>query len=234
MTDRPDRPAVIAIDGPSASGKSTTALAVARELGALHLDSGALYRALTVLHLETTSTRGTAAPVVLRAAQSRSLELREAGGALVPFLDGRDAEPKLRSSAVNAGVSAVSSWPEIREWVNARLRQAVQQSGARPIVIDGRDIGTVVFPDAPVKVFLTATPEARARRRLLQRGTEAAEAQVAAEAARLAERDRQDSERPVAPLRRAADAVLLDTTDLDFAEQVGEIVRLVRSRLPGV
>jgi cytidylate kinase len=100
------------------------------------------------------------------------------------------------------------------------------------LVLDGRDIGTAVFPDAPVKVFLTATPEARARRRLLQRGDAPDAGQLAREAALLAERDAKDSARPVAPLRRAADALLLDTTELDFAAQVGEIVRLTRLRLP--
>lgn len=222
---------VIAIDGPAASGKSTTAAAVARELGALHLDSGALYRALTAVALNPRQTD----PVhVLESAEVRGLELREAGGALVPFLDDRDAEPLLRSAEVNAFVSDVSAWPAVRDWVNARLRDAALRSGSRPLVLDGRDIGTVVFPHAPVKVFLTATPEARARRRLLQRGGAPTDAEIAQEAALLDERDRRDAARPVAPLRRAPDAVLLDTTELDFAEQVGEIVRLARSRLPGL
>lgn len=217
---------VIAIDGPSASGKSSTAAAVARELGALHLDSGALYRALTALALDQPDDPA----LLLRLAEARGLELREAGGALVPFLAGTDAEPLLRSPEVNARVSAVSAWPAVREWVNARLRRAA--AGERVVVLDGRDIGTVVFPDAPVKVFLTATPAARARRRLLQRGETPSAAELAREAALLAQRDASDSARAVAPLRRAADAVLLDTTELDFAEQVGEIVRWARRRLP--
>jgi cytidylate kinase len=226
-----DRQDVIAIDGPAASGKSTTAAAVARELGALHLDSGALYRVLTAVAL---APRQTDPEQLLQSAESRGLELREAGGALVPFLDDRDAEPLLRTAEVNALVSEVSAWPAVREWVNSRLRSAAARVRGRPLVLDGRDIGTVVFPHAPVKVFLTATPEARARRRLLQRGDDPDEAEVAREAALLAERDRRDAVRPVAPLRRAADAVLLDTTALDFAEQVGEIVRLARRNLPGL
>jgi len=222
------RPTVIAIDGPAASGKSTTAAAVARELGALHLDSGSLYRALTAIAL---TLPGATPERVLEAARVRRLELREAGGALLPFLDDRDAEPLLRTAEVDAAVSELSSWPPVREWVNARLRAAA--AGPRYVVLDGRDIGTAVFPDAPVKLFLTATPEARARRRLLQRGAAAEPDAVRREAAQLAERDRRDSSRPIAPLRRADDAVLLDTTELDFPAQVGEIVRVVRRSLPG-
>jgi len=223
-----DRPPVIAIDGPAASGKSSTAAAVARELGALHLDSGALYRAMTVVYLDAL---GDETQVVGRAEQ-RGLELREAGGALVPFLDDGDAEPLLRTPAVNQAVSRVSAWPAVRAWVTARLREAA--SGNRPVVFDGRDIGTAVFPDAPVKIFLTATPETRARRRLLQQGLTADAAEIRREAAALVERDRKDSTRPVAPLKRAEDAELLDSTELDFSEAVGEIVRLVRRRLPGL
>jgi cytidylate kinase len=217
---------VIAIDGPAASGKSTTAAAVARALGAIHLDSGALYRALTVVALDQ-DDRSPAA--ILRSAAARGLVLQAGGGDLVPLLDGRDAEPRIRSPEVTALVSAVSAMPAIREWVNLRLRQAAERD--RLLVLDGRDIGTAVFPNAPVKVFLTATPEARARRRLLQRGEQADPDRVAREAAILAERDRLDSSRPVAPLRKSDDAVLLDTSLLSFEEQVGAIVGLVRQRL---
>jgi cytidylate kinase len=220
-------PRVIAIDGPAASGKSTTAAAVARELGALHLDSGALYRGLTAVALELT---GREAGAILGAAEGRGLALRQAGEEVIPYLDGRPAEDRIRGGDVTWFVSEVSALPAIREWVNARLREAVSQQTL--VVMDGRDIGTAVFPDAPVKVFLTATPEARARRRLLQRGDRPSPAQVASEAAILAERDRKDTTRTVAPLRRSPDATLLDTTTLSFEEQVGEIVRLARARLP--
>jgi len=209
-------PRVIAIDGPAASGKSTTAAAVARELGALHLDSGALYRGLTAIALELPARE---ADAILGAAEARGLALRQAGEDVIPYLDGRAAEDRIRSREVTRHVSEVSALPAIREWVNARLREAVSQQAL--IVMDGRDIGTAVFPDAPVKVFLTATPEARARRRLLQRGERPSPAQIASEAAALAERDRKDASRPVAPLRQAPDAVVLDTTSLSFEEQVG-------------
>jgi cytidylate kinase len=199
---------------------------VARALDALHLDSGALYRALTAIAAELPERT---AEAVVRVAEARDLELREVGGELVPFLDGRDAEPLLRSPEVTELVSEVSAMGPVRDWVNARLRGGVHSD--RIVVIDGRDIGTVVFPRAPVKIFLTASPEARARRRLLQRGQDPEPSRVAKEAARLAERDRLDSSRAIAPLTRADDAVLLDTTDLGFDEQIGRIVRLVRERL---
>jgi cytidylate kinase len=218
---------VIAIDGPAASGKSTTAAAVARELGALHLDSGALYRGLTAVALELPALESGA---ILGAAEARGLALRQAGEEVIPYLDGRPADDRIRGGDVTRLVSEVSAMPAIREWVNARLREAVSQHTL--VVMDGRDIGTAVFPDAPVKVFLTATPEARARRRLLQRGDRPSPAQIASEAAVLAERDRKDGTRPVAPLRQSPDATLLDTTSLSFEEQVGEIVRLARARLP--
>lgn len=222
----PFTPFVVAIDGPSASGKSTTAAAVARAIGALHLDSGALYRALTAVAHELPDRTGDA---VVRVAEARDLELREVAGELVPFIDGRDAEPLLRTPEVTALVSEVSAMGVVRDWVNARLRAAVHAD--RAVVMDGRDIGTVVFPRAPVKIFLTATPEARARRRLLQRGQEPDPGQVAREAARLAERDRLDSTRDIAPLTAAADAIRIDSTALGQDEQIGRIVRVVRERV---
>ncbi len=198
---------------------------MARAIGALHLDSGALYRALTAVARDLPERTGEA---VVRVAEARDLELREVGGELVPFLDGRDAEPLLRTPEVTALVSEVSAMAVVRDWVNARLRAAVRT--ARPVVLDGRDIGTVVFPRAPVKIFLTATPEARARRRLLQGGQDPDPGKVSREAARLAERDRLDSTRDIAPLAPASDAVLLETTQLGFDEQIGRIVRLIRER----
>jgi cytidylate kinase len=162
------------------------------------------------------------------------LALHDVSGELVPFLDGVPAESVIRSPEVTALVSEVSALPAIRDWVNSHLREAVGRLADRRsglVVLDGRDIGTAVFPDAAVKVFLTATPELRARRRLVQRGQTPSEAEVAVEAAMLADRDRKDSTRPVAPLRQAPDAVLLDTTGLDFVQQVDRIVSLVRHRL---
>lgn len=224
---------VIAIDGPAASGKSSTAQAVARTLGACYLDSGALYRALTVVDLESGAPE---TGELLRRAEDRGLGLERIADGIVPVLDGLAAEPRLRTEAVNARVSSLSAVPEVRDWVNARLREAAHRTeasgGARPLlVLDGRDIGTVVFPDAPVKIFLTATPEARARRRLLQRGLPIDPERLARESAELGERDRQDRARLIAPLRQARDAIVLDTTDMAFERQVDEIVQVARKLL---
>src|SRR5690606_28553677 len=137
-------------------------------------------------------------------------------------IDGEDAEPEIRSPAVTAAVSDIAAMREVRDWVNQRLRAAAAEWGR--VVMDGRDIGTDVFPDAELKIYLTATAEERARRRLRQVGRDIDADAVAMEAGELAERDRRDAARDVAPLRQAEDALLLDTTTMTFEEQVGWIV----------
>jgi cytidylate kinase len=218
---------VVAIDGPAASGKSSTANEVARRLGFLHVDSGALYRALTLVALDLGDDA--TADQVLRATELRDVRLRVEGQRLWVLMEGADAEPRIRSPEVTARVSPVSAMPEIREWVNARLRD-LAKSGTS-LVLDGRDIGTAVFPDAEIKIFLDASPEVRARRRLEQHGKPTDPASVSAEAARIAARDQADSSRAIAPLRAADDATHIDTGSLSFEEQVHRIVDLVRNRM---
>ena len=145
---------------------------------------------------------------------------------------GVDVKDAIRSERVTRHVSAVAAIPEVRAWVNARQREAAAQHPSG-VVVDGRDIGTVVFPEAPLKVFLTATPDERARRRLSQRGRETGPREVQRESQALAARDEADSTRPVAPLKPAPDAVLLDSTALTLDEQVRQVVELARRRLPG-
>jgi cytidylate kinase len=226
---------VIAIDGPSASGKSSTARAVAEALGFAHLDSGSLYRGVTLVALREAGRRGRgdAEPLsvldpetILRSAEDRGLMLQPDGAGFAAYLEGEPVDAEIRGPRVTAAVSAVSAVPVIREWINSRLRAMVR--AGRDVVVDGRDIGTVVFPDADLKVFLTASPAARAGRRINQRGQEADAARLEAEAAALAARDHADSSRVVAPLRPAEDAVLLDTTTMTFADQVTRIVALAR------
>jgi cytidylate kinase len=226
---------VIAIDGPSASGKSSTARAVAEALGFAHLDSGALYRGVTLVALREAARRGSPdedplavldAEAILRAAEDRGLMLQPDGAGFAAYLEGEPVDGELRGSRVTACVSAVSAVPVVREWINTRLRAMVR--AGRDVVVDGRDIGTVVFPDADLKIFLTASPEARAGRRISQRGMGLEPSGLAAEAAALAARDQADSSRVVAPLRAAEDAVVVDTTTMSFADQVSRIVDLAR------
>jgi cytidylate kinase len=207
-------------------------------LGWAHLDSGALYRALTRAAIDSlgegVARSGEGWPVqrVLALADDLPVRLVLSGASFRPEVAGVDVAEAIRSKRVTASVSRVAALPAVRAWVNARQREAVQ-AHADGVVVDGRDIGTVVFPDAPLKVFLTATPDERARRRLSQRGLPLDEHQVARESAELAARDHADASRPVAPLKAADDAVLLDSTRLSLAEQVDHVVALARQRFPG-
>jgi len=224
---------VIAIDGPAASGKSSTARAVAQALGFAHLDSGALYRGVTLVALREAARGGVAESdalaepdVILRQAEDRGLKLLPDGAGFATYLEGEPVDLAIRSREVTSHVSAVSAIPVIREWVNSFLRSMVRAGS--DVVIDGRDIGTVVFPDADLKIFLTATAEARAGRRITQRGKAVDPEQLRSETEALAARDHADSTRKVAPLQKAQDAIELDTTTLSFEQQVEGIVTLAR------
>ncbi len=214
---------VVAIDGPAGSGKSSTAQAVAQRLGFAHLDSGALYRAFTLAALDAELPLD--GPRIAALAPERPIRLVMGPDGFFPEVAGADVSEAVRRQDVTGRVSAVSALPAVREVANRLLREAAALH-PRGVVADGRDIGTVVFPDARLKVFLTASPEERARRRLLQEGREVTPDSVAAESARLEARDLADASRAVAPLRRAPDAVLLDTTDLTLDRQVEAIVAL--------
>jgi cytidylate kinase len=224
---------VVAIDGPAASGKSSTARAVARAIGFHHLDSGALYRALTRVALDAgLDPNALDVARLLALAERRGLGLRPEGEDFVPLLDGAPAEHLIRTPEVTAAVSAVSAVPELRDWANARMR-ALAAAGV-PVVVDGRDIGSVVFPEAGLKIFLYAKPLVRAMRRLAQRGEAASDAEILAEADRLQARDKADASRLVAPLVSPDDAVEIDTSRMKFEEQVEGIASLARAvyRLP--
>lgn len=220
---------VIAIDGPAASGKSSTAQAVAEALGFTHLDSGGLYRGVTLVGLRQGLD---GAGELVPALDQHRLALHHDGTRFTVWLDGSPVEQEIRDPAVTSRVSAVSALPPVRDWVNQRLRGMAE--AGHSLVVDGRDIGTVVFPSAQLKVFLTASPRTRAARRLAQRGEGETPAILDREAAALAARDEADSRRPVAPLRMAEDAVPLDGTGLSFEAQVAEIVRLARDRIPSL
>ena len=213
---------VIAIDGPAASGKSSTAQWVAEELGFLHIDSGALYRAATAVRLrEGGAPEEWTEASLLRAVRDITVEVH--GMSFVPLGGGRTLEPEIRGSEVTRAVSHVARMPGVRGWVNERVRELAQR---RRVVIDGRDIGSIVFPDAQLKIYLIADPWERARRRLLQRlGRRPTDEEIAEETDRLVHRDARDATQSV----QASDAVLIDTTYLTQADQVARIVALAKA-----
>ncbi len=212
---------VVAIDGPAGSGKSTVARAVAERADLRHLDTGATYRALTLALLR----QGVApddADAVAVAAKGADLALELApgrSGTVRVLLDGSAMGSELRSPEVSAAVSAVSAVPAVREQLVALQRAVISLGG---VVAEGRDVGTVVWPQAEVKVFLTADAAARARRRAEGESAEA-----------LARRDRLDSGRASAPTRPAADALLVDSTGREVDDVVGQILGLVSSARAG-
>lgn len=218
----------IAIDGPAGAGKSTLARALARELGYLYVDTGAIYRTVALRAREAgadPSDPEQVAPLL------EDLDLRmDYGGDGVQrmYLSGRDVTETIRENKISALASQVAALPAVREFLLDFQRK---QAREHDVVMDGRDIGTVVLPQAGVKIFLTAAPEARARRRtaeLLQRGQDADFDEILRE---IRQRDEQDENRPVAPLRQAEDAALLDTTNLDLKGSLEALLTLVRERL---
>lgn len=214
----------IAIDGPAASGKSSTAKAIARALGFRHVDSGALYRAATAARVrQGGDVEEWTEDSVLDAAGIVSLAPTDTG--FTPLLDGEQAEAEMRGDAVTSKVSIVARMPSVREWVNSLVRRAGQEFD---VVVDGRDIGTVVFPDAGLKVFLDAQPGERARRRLLERLHRApTDDEIAEETGKIVLRDEMDAAQSI----RSPDAIVIDTTHLDQREQIRQIVALVSERM---
>jgi cytidylate kinase len=217
----------VTLDGPSGTGKSSVARGVARRLGAAYLDTGAMYRAATVAVLDAGVDPEDAEAVASTVAAARIVVGTESGTERVE-VDGADVAVRIRGAEVTRSVSAVSAVPAVRRQLVAQQRELA--GAAEAVVVEGRDIGTVVLPDARLKVYLTAAPEVRAQRRAGQLGL-TGPAEIDALAADLRRRDEYDSSRADSPLRPAADAVVVDSSELDQQAVVDRVVALAEAAL---
>ena len=220
----------VAIDGPAGAGKSTIARAIARDLGYLYVDTGALYRAIGLYALEQQADPQNEGQVLPLLPQLH-LSLQFANGEQQVWLNGRNVSQEIRKNEVSMAASAVSAIPKVREFLFDLQQNLAKENN---VVMDGRDIGTVVLPKAQVKIFLTASPEDRARRRyeeLQQRGQSVEYTQLLEEVRR---RDYNDAHRAAAPLRRAEDALLVDTTGNSLEQSIVQLTKIVKERLQDV
>lgn len=217
----------IAIDGPAASGKSTTAREVARQMDYLYIDTGAMYRAVTLLALREGIELDNS-HVLTGIAAKADISFQQTDDGLHLLLNGEDVSEAIRTSVVTRNIKPVAANPEVRELLVEKQRLLGEQGG---VVMDGRDIGTVVFPEAELKIYMEASVEARAERRLQELKRKEANASFEEIMRDLIARDESDMNRSAGPLRKADDAVLIDTTALTPAEQTTRIVALARNIL---
>ncbi|HUN66167.1 MAG TPA: (d)CMP kinase [Bacteroidota bacterium] len=218
---------VVAIDGPAASGKSTTARILAERLGYIYVDTGAMYRAMTLKVLQHRLDLDDVAGITALALNTE-IRLGREGTRLKILLDGADVTAAIRKPAVTNAVSAVSALPPVRELMVREQRRLGREGG---VVLEGRDIGTVVFPDADVKIYMVADVSQRARRRkkdLQQQGIEIEVDQIRKE---ILDRDRKDSQRDHSPLKQASDAITIDTSELTIDQQVDQILHHIQNVL---
>ena len=220
-------PINIAIDGPAGAGKSTVAKKLAEDYGYIYVDTGAMYRAMALYFLRQGIDSHDEAAIG-RACETVSISLEYENGIQQVYLNGDNVSSELRTEAVGNMASNTSVYAPVRKKLVELQREL---AGRRDVVMDGRDIGTVVLPDATVKIFLTAAPEARARRRWLeyqQKGMEVAFEDVLAD---VKQRDYQDTHRAAAPLKQAEDAVLLDTSDLNFEQSLAAMKKIITEKV---
>lgn len=220
------RPIIIAIDGPSGAGKSTLGRMLARALGLLYIDTGAMYRAVA-LAVEEAGVSTTDAAAVAAVAERARIALAGDPDLLQVTLDGRDVTREIRTERVGHTASIISAIPEVRREMVRRQREMGAYGG---VVLDGRDIGTVVFPDADLKFFLTAVPEERARRRFDEERRHESELTFEETLAEINARDQRDASRADSPLAIADDAIVIDTTELSIKEVFSRMMEAIRAR----
>lgn len=218
---------VVTIDGPAGAGKSSVARVLAQRMDFTYLESGALYRAVA-LAANRAGLANDDAEALERLAGAARIDLRVQAGGLKVFLDGQEVTDELRSEEVGNKASAISKLPALRKHLNDLQRRL---AAGRRVVVEGRDAGTIVFPQAQAKFFLTASLEERARRRVAQLVEGGLESDLEAVARQMAARDSQDQSRSAAPLRPAKTAQIVDTTDLSLEEVVGLLTRRIAARL---
>jgi cytidylate kinase len=221
------RKLVIAIDGPAGSGKSTTARLVAKRLGLLHIDTGAMYRAITLKVLKT-GVNPDNEDAVASLMDSTTIELQGEDSSLRVLLDGKDVTRRIRDSDVTRCVSTVSRHRRVRK---AMVKQQRALGASEGVVLEGRDIGTVVFPDADIKIFLVASLEARARRRQKELREKGVDTKLETLMREIEERDRMDSTREESPLKKSLDGIELDTSDLTIEQEVEFVIEKARKIL---
>ena len=217
----------IAIDGPAGAGKSTLARKLAEQLGYIYVDTGAIYRTVALKALWEKVDPADPAQVV-PLLEGLEIHMGYEDGVQKMYLEGEDVSGAIRRHKVSGAASQVSAIPAVRDFLLEMQRRAAAE---HDVIMDGRDIGTVVLPNADVKIFLTAAPEARARRRLLELEQRGETADFDTILRDIKERDYQDEHRPIAPLKQAADAVLLDTTDLDLGQSMSRLLALVKEKI---
>lgn len=218
---------VIAIDGPAASGKSTTARLAAQRLGYLHIDTGAMYRAITFRVLEENIPLAEIDRIG-RLAEKTRIHLERTDGGNKVFVDGRDVTGDIRSAEVTRSVSVVSSYQTVRDVLVREQRRMAKRGG---VVLEGRDIGTVVLPEADLKIYMVARVSERVKRRKIEMESAGAVVELAELEQEIVERDRFDSSRKASPLSKARDAIELDTSDLTIEQQVQFVIDEARKAI---
>lgn len=214
----------VAIDGPSGAGKSSLAKRLAADLGFVYVDTGAMYRAIGLYAVRQGADLHDAAAVAALLPQIR-LDIRLEGGAQHVYLNGEDVSTAIRAEQIGMAASAVSAHGPVRDFLLETQRSL---AAGQNVLMDGRDIGTVVLPNATVKIFLTASAEARARRRCKELQEKGQLADYATVLADIRQRDEQDTHRAIAPLRQAADAIRIDTSEIDFEQSVALLKRTIQ------